>query len=670
MKTTAIRQEVIKLDRSKLIHIDYGNEFEWIVTNGLGGSSSGTATGLNTRRYHALLTAALNPPVQRTVMVNSLDESVEINGSRFDLAVHQYPGTLHPNGNEQLDRFEYEFNPVFRYKIGQAQITKEIWMEHGKNITYVSYSLSAGGAGSAVMRVRPMLNMRDYHSLQKSWNGGSGLIPVHNEINALLVKPWSGDLAYWVGWSHGYFESDPQWLYNVEYLREFARGLDFKEDVYSPGYIEAELNAGESLVFILSAEPYRPDINLLDEGRKSLSKYKKRKLNLLDKAGEIYSHGHARLVIAADDFIVKRKSTASMSVIAGYPWFSDWGRDSMISLPGLAISTGRFDDAKSIIRTFAKYMDRGMLPNRFPDSGESPEYNTVDATLWFFITLYKYFLATGDEKLIKEIFPKLEEAISFHISGTRYGIVTDEDGLLKAGEPGVQLTWMDAKVGDWVVTPRHGKAVEINALWINALFVYKELAKVAGKKPRLKHSLKKLTENFVSLFWNSGQSCLYDLVNETGKDPSIRPNQIFAVSLPYKLLDREKGRSMLAVVEKNLLTDWGLRTLSPASPDYRRHYGGDVWERDSAYHQGTVWPWLLAPYLSAYRWAHGNSEAVTAAIEKKLDTFLSHVALAGVGQISEVFDAEKPFEPGGCFAQAWSIATTLELMEEMRGKKR
>jgi len=669
MKAAVTRPEVIRIDKTKLINIDYGNEFEWIVTNGLGGSSSGTATGLNTRRYHALLTAALNPPVQRTVMVNSLDESVETNNSRFDLSVHQYPGTLHPNGNERLDRFEYEFNPVFHYKIGDVELTKEIWMERGKNITYVSYSLS-GRSGSVVLRVRPMLNMRDYHSLQKSWNGGSGLIPVHNEKRALLVKPWGGNSAYWVGWSHGSFVSGPQWFYNVEYLRELARGLDFKEDIYNPGYIDAEIKAGESLVFILSAEAHQPDINLLDEGKKSLSRYKQRKLELLDNVEEVYNDAHARLVIAADDFIVKRKSTASMSVIAGYPWFSDWGRDSMISLPGLAVSTGRFADAKSIIRTFGQYMDRGMLPNRFPDSGESPEYNTVDATLWFFITVYKYFLATGDETLIKEIFPKLEEAISFHTNGTRYGIGTDEDGMLKAGEPGIQLTWMDAKVGDWVVTPRQGKAVEINALWINALFVYRELSKVAGKKPKLKYSLKKLAEKFVSLFWNSGQSCLYDLINENGKDPSIRPNQIFAVSLPYKLLDREKGKAMLATVEKNLLTDWGLRTLSPASPDYRRHYNGDVWQRDSAYHQGTVWPWLLAPYLSAYRWAHGNSEGVKAGIEKKLDKFLSHIPSAGIGHISEVFDAEKPFEPGGCFAQAWSIATTLELMEEMRGKNR
>lgn len=668
---TAIKKypKVIKFTKKTLAQTRDGSGFEWIVTNGIGGFASGTATGLNTRRYHGLLVAALNPPVQRTVMVTSVDETVNINSKSYELATHQYPGVIHPAGNQHIKSFEFGFYPVFRYKVGDFELSKTIWMEWGKNTTFVNYKVTGGTRdnGSLSLQIRPMLNLRDYHSLQKASNGNRNIFSIKQNGNSLEIDPYLDQPGYRFIWSLGDFTEDRMWFYNLEYLQEQSRGLDFLEDVYSIGYIKKELAGGQSLTLAFSAEDKVPVDVLIDDGAESIKRFCKRKTILMDNASHIIdSNEHRRLVLSADDFIVDRRSTGSKTIIAGYPWFSDWGRDTMISLPGLTLATGRVDDAKSILQTFAGYIDNGLVPNLFPDSGHSPEYNTVDGTLWFVIALFKYYKSTGDKSFIVEVFPKLKEIITKHVEGTLFGIRADKDGLLIAGEPGVQLTWMDAKVGDWVVTPRHGKPVEVNALWINAIYIYREFSKLFGRETALTIEPEKLREVFNDVFWNEELSCLFDVVSGDKKDSSIRPNQIFAISLPFPLLDKKRAELVLQSVEKHLLTDFGLRTLNRDSQNYRPHYGGNVWERDSAYHQGTVWPWLIGPYLTACLDVRRDTEKNIQSVKQKLEFLLSQTEAGGLGNISEVYDAEQPYNAGGCFAQAWSVATTLEVIEKLK----
>ena len=371
------------------------------------------------------------------------------------------------------------------------------------------------------------------------------------------------------------------------------------------------------------------------------------------------------LALAADAFIVRRGENLR-TVIAGYPWFSDWGRDTMIALPGVCLATGRYDDAKKILRAFARSVDAGMLPNRFPDSGEAPEYNTVDATLWFFVTAHRYLEASGDEEFVLgELLPVFEEIVAWHERGTRYGIKVDDDGLLRAGSPGAQLTWMDAKIGDWVVTPRHGKPVEIQALWYNALCILADLRKRAGslaESASLLARAKQVKERFVEVFWNAEASCLFDVVDGDRRDASVRPNQVFALALPYPLLAKDKARSVLAVIEQKLLTPYGLRSLAPDDPAYRGRYEGDPASRDAAYHQGTVWSWLLGPYADALVKTNGAVGKPKA--RKAIEGLTPHLLEAGLGSISEIFDGDAPHAPRGCPAQAWSVGEALRVFKD------
>jgi predicted glycogen debranching enzyme len=378
------------------------------------------------------------------------------------------------------------------------------------------------------------------------------------------------------------------------------------------------------------------------------------------------------LTSAADQFIVARGE--QKSVIAGYPWFGDWGRDTMISLPGLTLVTGRYDDARSILRGFAANVDRGMLPNRFPDAGEAPEYNTVDATLWLFHAVFEFLRYTRDYEFVRtELYQPLMEILAWHERGTRYGIGLDSDGLLHAGVPGVQLTWMDAKVGDWVVTPRMGKPVEIQALWYNALRVMERLAAGFADHDQAAHYgalAERAHSRFQTAFWNEDAGCLYDVLSDNGPDRSIRPNQIFAVSLPHPILEQHLALRVLDVVEWELLTPYGLRTLSPRDPNYHGRFGGDPHTRDAAYHQGTVWPWLLGPFLTAYVKVHSDSQEARHRADRFLDALRAHLWQAGLGQISEVFDGDPPHQPGGCIAQAWSVAEILRTyVEDAMGRK-
>ena len=449
------------------------------------------------------------------------------------------------------------------------------------------------------------------------------------------------------------------WFYNFEYDRERERGLDYLEDLYSPFSLRFDLAQNAGAAVIASTE-----VHEAAEARMLEEEEIERRENL--GGGEEREVFPQILTRAADQFVVARGE--QNSVIAGYPWFSDWGRDTMISLPGLALATRRFDIARNILRAFAGVMDQGMLPNRFPDSGETPEYNTVDATLWMFHAVSEFLRYTGDYGFVgRELYEKLADSIAWHERGTRYGIGVDSDGLLRAGQSGVQLTWMDAKVGDWVVTPREGKPVEIQALWYNALNVMDNLARTFGQAAESEHYralAKRAQSSFEDLFWNEQDGCLYDVVGEDGPDGSIRPNQIFAVSLPHALLEGERARRVVDVVEWELLTPYGLRTLSRRDPKYQGRYSGDQRSRDGAYHQGTVWPWLLGPFLTAYLKVHGADEQVRERADRFLDPLRAHLWQAGLGQISEVFDGDAPHHPGGCIAQAWSVAEILRVYTE------
>jgi predicted glycogen debranching enzyme len=455
------------------------------------------------------------------------------------------------------------------------------------------------------------------------------------------------------------FTASPQWHFNFEYPVEKYRGQDFQEDLFTPGTFKLQLKNGDQLGVIVSLR-HPADRNAFD----LLEREKDRREKLMAPL-KVRDDITETLTLAADQLVVERGQDLK-TIIAGYHWFTDWGRDTMIALPGLTLATGRFEDAKKILRAFAQHVSQGMLPNRFPDSEETPEYNTVDATLWFFIAIYRYLRYTRDTDFVRdELMPVLQDIIDWHERGTRYNIRVDSDGLLSAGEPGVQLTWMDAKIGDWVVTPRSGKPVEINALWINALAIYAWLSKKVGQMDPAKNYARRtgqVKKQFVETFWFEEGGYLYDVVDGNIRDASIRPNQIMAIGLPYPLLEDAKAKRVFQIVMDKLYTPFGLRSLAPEDPHYRPTYGGDIFQRDSAYHQGTVWSWLLGPFLTALVRIHGADGKAEG--KKIIEAFKPHFADAGIGSISEIFDADAPHAPRGCIAQAWGVAEILRAYTE------
>ncbi|HEV7667952.1 MAG TPA: amylo-alpha-1,6-glucosidase [Thermoanaerobaculia bacterium] len=650
---------------------------EWLEANGLGGWASSTVSGAHTRRYHGLLVAATEPPGGRKVLLSRLDETVEVGEEKFELGANRFPGVIHPRGFEHLARFRQDLFPTWEYEIGTARLLKTIaavHLEGDENATLVLYELAQPsppaplGEGPGVRAVRLMLRPffagRDFHSL------GHANDSVHRggtfEADTLVYQSYDGLPTVHLNVPGGAYSASPDWWCRFEYDLERERGLDFEEDLFTPGTIAVELAPGARLgVLISTAPPAGGDAwDLFDAERE-------RREKLL--APFIDSDPFVRaLALAADAFVVRRgrRGAGLSTVIAGYPWFSDWGRDSMIALPGLCLVTQRFDEAKGILRSFARATSEGLLPNRFPDSpDEAPEYNTADATLWFFVAAWKYFEATGDAAFVRdELMPVFADILAWHERGTRHGIRVESDGLLHAGEPGVQLTWMDAKVGDWVVTPRSGLPVEIQALWANALAITSELCDRFGQKERaaeLRLRAEQVRERFAERFWNEEAGGLFDVVDGNWRDASVRPNQIFALSLPFPLLERERAARMLAQVETKLLTPRGLRTLSADDPRYRPVYLGGPLERDGAYHQGTVWPWLLGPYISALVRVRGEEGKRQG--REILEKFAPHLAEAGIGTVSEIFDAEPPHAPRGCPAQAWSVGELLRVAVEVSG---
>jgi predicted glycogen debranching enzyme len=634
----------IHIDREVTQDFERAAMIEWLETNGLGGWAGTTVAGTHSRRYHGLLVAAT--PQERTVLLSRLDEILHLGGDSFELGCNRFPGAVAPQGFQYLTSFRKDLFPVFDYEAGGIRLRKTVAAVDGENTTLVLYEVLEA-PGPFLLSLRPFLASRDQHALTSApaENSGpppalgfaDGLLRVHaaEEIPEVLVLVPGAD-----------FRPNPQWWYRFEYELDRQRGFDFQEDLWMPGLFSRELAPGDRLGVILSTEdPRGRDAFALFE------KERKRREKML-KALPVQDGLARSLALAADAFIV-RKGASQRMVVAGYPWFGERSRDTMIALPGLCLATGRFEDAKKILRTFAKAMDQGTL-------------GSADASLWFAVAAWKYWQATEDETFVREtLLPALRRVVHWYQKGTHHEIRVDADGLLLAGTPETAVTWMDGRIDGRPVTPRNGKAVEVNALWINTLrilAVFETRLGDAAEAKTLEQKAKRAEKRFQELFWNEAAVQLDDVIDGERRDTALRPNQVFALSLPFPLLPKAKAARVLAAVEAKLYTPVGLRTLAPDHPDYHAAYEGDLNAREAAYHQGTVWAWLLGPYLTALVRVHGaagrkKAREVIAALEPRL-------AEAGAGSLSEVFDAEAPHSPGGCIARAWSVAEVLRAWVE------
>jgi predicted glycogen debranching enzyme len=651
-------------------HLATAERREWLVTNGIGGYASGTVAGVLTRRYHGLLMAAMNPPLGRTLLLVKLDETITLDGQSPE-EEHQFPlylnrwatGEVEPNGHHHLNRFRLEgTTPVWEFACADAILEKRIWMQPGANTTYVQYRLIRAN-GPLTIEAKALVNYRDYHSSTVANEWKTQIMPIGRGVQ---LQMFDGATPFYLLSDNAQIEPRYEWYEGFFLSLEEYRGQnDVREDHVYGALIRTRLQPGETVTVVASTEEYAT----LD-GESAYADRRAHEQALIDRATRVWPalplpEAVQQLVLAADQFVVKRPTAGDAeghSIIAGYHWFGDWGRDSMIALSGVTLATGRPQVASSILRTFAQFVDRGMLPNRFPDHGEEPEYNTVDATLWYFEAIRAYYEKTGDDQLLHELFPVLADIIRNHRRGTRYHIRMDEqDGLIYAGEGGVQLTWMDAKVGDWVVTPRIGKPVEINALWFNALCVMCEFAQGLGYDSAEYEALAAKVKAGFGRFWSKQLGYCYDVLDgPNGNDGSLRPNQLLAISLTHSPLNATQQKSVVDICARRLLTAHGLRSLSPGDNAYIGHYGGDQYQRDSAYHQGTVWGWLIGPFVSAYLRVYQNPDQA----RSYLMPLLHHLADHGVGSISEIFDGDAPFAPRGCIAQAWSVAELLRAWRE------
>jgi predicted glycogen debranching enzyme len=627
---------------------------EWLEADGLGGFASGTASGTRTRRYHAVLLAARRPPADRVVLVNGFDAWIETQHGRLALSAQRYaPDTLHPDGNRRAWSFETEPWPRWTFAFDDGvRLHHELFVPKGSAAVVLSWRVEGTSAASLI--VRPFLSGRDYHALQHE-----------NAALCFDAMPHAGGVAWRtypslprvVALTNGRYEHAPHWYRGFLYTEERDRGLDSCEDLASPGVLRWDLAAGEALL-VLAAEGL---------GQPLAPETPEATVATLRNAERVRREGTgSRLARAADAYLVQRG--AGKTIVAGYPWFLDWGRDTFIALRGLCLATGRLDDALGILLEWSGAVSEGMLPNRFSDhAGEAPEYNSVDASLWYVIAVHETLRAfkaagrpvEGDER--RRLEAAVAAILTGYAAGTRHRIHCDSDGLLAAGEPGVQLTWMDAKVGDWVVTPRIGKPVEIQALWLNALKIG------AGLGGRWAQAFARGLDAFGTRFWNESAGCLYDIVDldhEAGSAEALfRPNQILAVGgLPFALIDGERARQIVDAVEQQLWTPMGLRTLARGEPGYVGRYEGGIRERDGAYHQGTAWPWLLGPFVEAWvRVRGGTAVAKASARERFLTPLLRHLDEAGLGHVSEIADGDAPHTPRGCPFQAWSLGELLRL---------
>ncbi len=655
---------MISFDADACRQLDTATQREWLETNGLGGFASSTITGLNTRRYHGLLVAAVRPPTGRVVLLSKLEETLIIDGQRFDLSTNLYePEAVHPQGYQFQVNFRLAPFPVFVYEAGEVRVEKSVFMLDGENTTVVRYRVQAPPPLKVSLEIRPLVAFRDYHSLQSEALDVSLRLDLQPGLASLTKQEDGTQLC--LAHDAGRVSAEGNWYRKFEYQMERERGFHYLEDLFNPCLLVWDIDGGATACNLIASTTAHTASDAATFEKRELERRRSLLSNVNTQDDYVPS-----LVAASEQFLVKR-ATALHSVIAGYHWFTDWGRDTMVALTGLAFARRRYDTAREILLAFAAHMREGVIPNRFPDGDEEPEYNNVDGTLWFVNAVGELLRRTSDVEFVREhLYARLTEFINWHERGTIYEIHAGADGLLNAGQEDVQLTWMDAKVGDYVVTPRAGKAVEIQALWYNALRTVEEVAGRLGDDPLRNHcrALAELVRaTFNGLFWNDEAGCLYDCINPAGEaDASVRPNQILALSLPHPLIEGRRAASILAVIERELLTPYGLRTLSPRHPDYRPHYEGDAYARDTAYHQGTVWAWLIGPFVTAYLRVRGRTPASLAQARTYLSAFREHLHEAGLGQVSEIFDGDAPHTPRGCIAQAWSVAELLRCeLEEL-----
>ncbi len=660
-----------RLGADLLSTYEEGIKREWIIGNGLGGYSSSTVIGAGTRTYHGLLVAAPENSPGRLLLLSSLDEEISIEEEVYRLATHKYPDNICPAGFNYLSEFTSNPFPLWVYQPGDFTVKKKVFMVHNNNTTFVLYEITSrkeGTAGKegALLRIYPLVSSRDFNLTARS-----GYLSFFQKAGPSGIELASSNGFTFSLSSNLQYHAKSKWYYNLEYEAEKNRGLNFQEDIFNPGYFESKLRPGTSRFFIAASTTDISSLTL--EQVDKLYTREANRQNLLALDSKLTEPFALKLLKATDPFVVKNHSTGENTVIAGYHWYSDWGRDAMISLPGLFLIPYRFEEARSALNNFARYCRRGLIPNTFPAFGGDPVYNTVDASLWFIHALDRYFAYTKDFLFLSDIWDTVGSIIDNYCKGTDFGIGMDSDYLIRQGP---QLTWMDAKVGEWAVTPRAGKACEVNALWYNALKTASYMGTLLGEDISPYETLAAgVALNYENVFWNPETNCLFDLIyqDEAGKqvkDPAIRPNQIFAVSLPHTMLSPEKEKAIVDRVEKDLLTPFGLKTLSSDHPLYVGQYRGDALTRDTAYHNGTVWPWLLGAYVKAYLKVNNSSKTSLEDMRTLLEGFDAHLEAAGIGTISEVFDGDYPHSPGGAIAQAWSVAEILRAyVEDVLGIK-
>lgn len=664
---------------------------EWLITNGIGGYGCGTISGMLTRCYHGWLVAALKPPLGRTLLLTKLDEVAQYQNLSYPLSCDRWAGgTTTGHGYRHLERFYLAGSiPTWHYACADARLQKQIWMQPGENTTYVQYQLQRASA-PFVLSLKAIVNYRDHHSVtQRDAEGQAWQFRTRSHPRGLKIEASEQASPFYLLTSKGQLMPAQQWYQHYFLAQEKYRGLVHLDDHLHVATLRVTLAPGESLTFAASTEPFAS----LD-GPAVLTarvEYEQGLIKAYKKGDGEVPGAIAQLVLAADQFIVDRamptatldeelpiaeesrpgpieRETEKLSlapgktVIAGYPWFGDWGRDTMIALPGLTLATGRAELAGPILRTFGRFLSQGMLPNVFPEANDTPGYNTVDAILWYFEAIRAYLAVTEDLGLLEGLYPALVEVIDWHLRGTRYHIGCDRaDGLLFAGEPGTQLTWMDAKVDSWVVTPRIGKAVEINALWHNALGCMAQFARQLGQSEAPYQRLLAQAGESFSKFWQPQAGYCFDVIDgPEGNDPALRPNQLFAVSLAYAPpLSLAQQKAIVDRCAQELLTSHGLRSLAPGHRQYIGTYGGDRYQRDGAYHQGTVWAWLIGPFVQAHFKVYQDRALALSFLEP----LMQHLQAGCVGTMSEIFDGEAPFAPRGAFAQAWSVAEVLRVWQ-------
>ncbi|MFC1855726.1 amylo-alpha-1,6-glucosidase [Thermodesulfobacteriota bacterium] len=626
---------------------------EWLVTNGIGGYASSTLVGCNTRRYHGLLVASLNPPVERTVLVSKLEEVLHRGQEYHFLSTNRYPNTISPEGFKYAFSFSSDPFPKTVFAVKDYVVEKEVFMVHGENTTIVTYKVTSPDE-RVIFSFSPLIACRDFHWLMRENMEFFG--HVLKRKKDIVVKPFYKMPPIHIRADHTTYDNYGVWYKNMEYEAEQDRGLNFQEDLFNVGRFSVRVKGEKTINVILS------DHDVSDYDVDKLRAAELKRIKALCNKADCKSKTGEKLVIAADKFIANI-GTRKRAIIAGYHWFGDWGRDALISIPGLLFTTKRYSDAKKVLTALGSAIKDGLVPTLFTDYKGEPQYNSIDTSLWFIYIGYLYFKETNDKEFMtKKLMPWFEEIFEAYKAGTRYNIKVDTDGLVAGGDETTQLTWMDVKIGDETVTPRHGKPVEVNALWYNALCILEELTKNQKQKKIYTALIKKVKTSFNKKFWNKKEKCLYDVVGYNDeKDESVRPNQIFAVSLKFSILTQKKEEAVFSKVQHDHLTPFGLRSLSKDSEFYHGRYRGNQPHRDRAYHQGTVWSWLIGPYIDAYVKLNGLKKEQKQSIRHVMKSLFSHLDDYGVGGISEIFDGDGPHMPRGCIYQAWSVAEVLRI---------